>query len=154
MRVVTTEPLREGEALTRDEFERRYAAMPDARAELIEGIVHVASPTKDLHAAAQFILTGWLFTYAARTPHVMGRDNLSYRLNERNELQPDLVLMLSPARGGRARIDAEGFLVGAPELVVEVAVASAERDLGAKRALYQRAGVQEYLVWEAEAQQL
>lgn len=139
--------------LTRTEFEQRYAAMPDARAELIEGVVHMASPTKDLHAAAHALLVGWAVTYVARTPGVRARDNLSYRLDENNELQPDLVLMLAPTRGGRARIDPDGFLVGAPELIIEIAVASAGRDLGTKFRLYQRAKVQEYLVWDAEAQQ-
>ncbi|MCI0525278.1 MAG: hypothetical protein L0Y75_08465, partial [Acidobacteria bacterium] len=35
-------PLEPGDRLTRDEFERRYAAMPDLKkAELIEGIVYM-----------------------------------------------------------------------------------------------------------------
>ncbi|MCS6773767.1 MAG: Uma2 family endonuclease [Thermoflexales bacterium] len=147
-------PLVSGERLSRAEFERRYEAMLDARAELVEGVVYMCSPTKDRHAAAHILLAGWVLTYASRTPGALARDNLSYRLDEHNELQPDLVLMLSPACGGQARIDAEGFLVGAPELVIEVAVATVARDLGIKFELYQRVGVREYLVWDAEAQQV
>nr|WP_279611514.1 hypothetical protein [Thermostichus vulcanus] len=48
-------PLRElpilesGDRLTRREFERRYAAMPERiKAELIEGVVYVASPVRAL----------------------------------------------------------------------------------------------------------
>ncbi|MGC8713934.1 MAG: hypothetical protein ACP5RH_16210, partial [Leptodesmis sp.] len=38
-------PLENGDRLTRLEFERRYTAMPDLKkAELIEGIVYMASP--------------------------------------------------------------------------------------------------------------
>lgn len=38
-------PLQSGDRLTRPEFERRYAAAPHIKkAELIEGIVYVASP--------------------------------------------------------------------------------------------------------------
>jgi hypothetical protein len=38
-------PLRNGDHLTRDEFERRYDAMPDLKkAELIDGVVFVPSP--------------------------------------------------------------------------------------------------------------
>jgi len=38
-------PLRNGDHLTRDEFERRYEAMPHVnKAELIEGVVHMPSP--------------------------------------------------------------------------------------------------------------
>lgn len=46
MRTATVEPLVDGEALNREAFERRYQAMPDARAELIEGGVYVTSPTR------------------------------------------------------------------------------------------------------------
>ncbi|MCS6773768.1 MAG: Uma2 family endonuclease [Anaerolineae bacterium] len=147
------QPLVSGERLSRAEFERRYEAMPDVRAELIEGVVHMNSPTRASHSAAHLALATWLGTYAARTPGVLAHDNLSYRLDDRSELQPDLLLMLSPACGGRARVDAEGFLVGVPELIIEVAAASAEYDLGAKFRLYQRAEVPEYLVWDAEAKQ-
>ena len=35
---------------------------------------------------------------------------------------------------------------GAPELIVEVAVSSRSRDFGAKKRLYERAGVREYLI--------
>jgi hypothetical protein len=39
--------LKDGDRLTREEFERRYDAMPDLKkAELIEGVVHVASPVR------------------------------------------------------------------------------------------------------------
>ena len=38
-------PLRNGDHLTRDEFERRYQAMPGVnKAELVEGVVHMPSP--------------------------------------------------------------------------------------------------------------
>ena len=37
---------------------------------------------------------------------------------------------------------------GAPELIVEVAVSSRSRDFGAKKRLYERAGVQEYITVE------
>ena len=40
-------PLEPGDRLTRDEFERRYAAMPQGiKAELLEGLVHMPSPTR------------------------------------------------------------------------------------------------------------
>jgi hypothetical protein len=40
-------PLQSGDRLTRPEFERRYAASPHIKkAELIEGIVYVASPLR------------------------------------------------------------------------------------------------------------
>ena len=51
-------PLRNGDHLTREEFERRYSAMPELkRAELIEGVVYMPSPVRidehgSPHAAA------------------------------------------------------------------------------------------------------
>ena len=40
-------PLENGDRLTRDEFERRYEAMPHLKkAELIEGVVYVPSPVR------------------------------------------------------------------------------------------------------------
>lgn len=42
---LTLPPLENGDKLTRIEFERRYHAMPQLKkAELIEGIVYMASP--------------------------------------------------------------------------------------------------------------
>lgn len=136
-----------GERLSREEFERRHAATPKAKAELIKGVVRMSPHAKVLkleHAQTHLLLATWLGVYAAHTPSALALDNVSYRVDAQNELQPDLVLML---RDGRAYVDAEGFLAGAPELVIEVAVSTADRDLGAKREVYQRAGVQEYAVW-------
>ncbi|MCS7088659.1 MAG: Uma2 family endonuclease [Thermoflexales bacterium] len=141
-------PLVPGEPLSRDEFERRHAAAPRLKAELIHGVVHVPPLAKVLkleHAQTHLLLATWLGVYAAHTPDALALDNISYRVDEHNELQPDLVLML---RTGRAHIDGEGFLAGAPELVIEVAVSTAERDLGVKRSVYESAGVQEYAVWQ------
>lgn len=43
-------PLESGDRLTRAEFERRYEATPEKfKAELIEGVVYVASPVRAFH---------------------------------------------------------------------------------------------------------
>ena len=44
----------------------------------------------------------------------------------------------------------DGYLCGAPELVVEIARSSRAFDLGQKKDDYERAGVQEYVVVELE----
>jgi hypothetical protein len=66
--------LREGERLSRAEFERRYQAMPaGARAELIEGVVHMPSPVRqEQHGGPHFDFIGWLAMYRAYTPGVRG----------------------------------------------------------------------------------
>lgn len=49
-------------------------------------------------------------------------------------------------------IDGDGYLQGAPELVVEVAASSTSYDLHQKKATYARHGVQGYLVLQANEQ--
>ena len=141
-------PLRNGDHLTRDEFERRYAAMPHVKkAELIEGVVHMPSPvTADEHGEPHFDLNGWLFVYRAHTPLVRGGDNCTLRLDLDNEPQPDGYLRLLPEREGQATL-VDGYVTGAPELIVEIAASSASYDLHEKRDAYRRNGVREYVVW-------
>jgi Uma2 family endonuclease len=49
--------------------------------------------------------------------------------------------------GGQSRIDENDYLVGAPELVVEIAASSVSIDLHEKLRAYHRNGVKEYLTW-------
>lgn len=142
-------PLQNGDRLTRAEFERRYDAMPGLKkAELIDGVVYMASPVSHSnHGRPHIHLAGWLTQYAALTPGVDIGDNSSLKLGAANEPQPDALLMIRPECGGRARLDADDYLVGAPELVAEVAASSASYDLHDKLDVYRRHGVQEYLVW-------
>jgi Uma2 family endonuclease len=53
------------------------------------------------------------------------------------------------ARGykGSATVNDEGYVVGAPELVIEIANTSADYDLHQKMNVYRRNGVAEYAVW-------
>jgi Uma2 family endonuclease len=141
--------LENGDRLTRAEFERRYNAMPQLKkAELIEGVVYVPSPVRHRqHGLPHAHLVGWLFHYAANTPGVEVGDNSSVRLDLDNEPQPDALLFIDPACGGQVRINDDGIIEGAPELVAEVASSSVSYDLHAKLHVYRRNGVHEYLVW-------
>lgn len=142
-------PLENGDVLTRAEFERRYEAMPHLKkAELIEGVVYVPSPVRHrAHSRPHFHLAAWLGQYEAGTPGVEAGDNGSVRLDLDNEPQPDALLFIDPACGGQAHIDADDYIAGAPELVVEVAASSASYDLHVKLRVYRRNGVREYIVW-------
>ena len=143
-------PLESGDRLTRAEFERRYATRPDIKkAELVEGVVYVASPVKlPEHAEPHADVVWWLGAYRKRHPGCRVADNGTVRLDESNEPQPDAMLFREAGSGGQARIDDDGYLEGAPELVVEVSASSASYDLGAKKAAYERNGVREYIVWQ------
>jgi Uma2 family endonuclease len=145
-------PLQNGDRLTRAEFERRYAAMPHLKkAELIEGVVYRPSPVRHIeHGRPHFHLNGWLLHYAAYTPGVDGGDNSSLRLDLKNEPQPDAFLRLLPSYGGESDVDEDGYVVGAPELIAEVAASSVSYDLGDKREAYRRNGVRAYVVWRVQ----
>jgi Uma2 family endonuclease len=140
--------LENGDRLSRDEFERRYAAMPECKkAELIEGIVYMTSAVRREHSEPHFVLSGWLAAYALATPQVRGADNSTLRLDLDNEPQPDLLLRLLQEFGGTCRPTADGYLEGPPELAIEIAASSASYDLHQKLNAYRRNGVREYLVW-------
>jgi hypothetical protein len=78
--------LENGDRLSRAEFERRYDAMPKLhRAELIEGEVHMPSPTRwRLHGGRHADLLAWMGGYRARTPGVEVGDSSSIRLDMEN----------------------------------------------------------------------
>lgn len=141
-------PLQAGDFLTRPEFERRYLAHPEIKkAELIEGIVYMPSPVKaKYHGDPHFTMIAWLGAYQFNTSGVKGSDNATLRMDLLNEPQPDALLRLAPELGGQCAIDSDGYLVGAPELIVEIAASSRSYDLHQKKEVYARHGVQEYLV--------
>lgn len=141
--------LEAGDHLSRDEFERRYEAMPHLKkAELIEGVVYMPSPVRQpQHGRPHHHLSTWLGVYEAGTPGVEGGVTSTVRLDPANEPQPDGLLFIDPARGGQIRLSADDYLEGAPELAAEVSASTVSIDLHTKLAVYQRNGVQEYIVW-------
>ena len=143
-------PLENGDRLTRHEFEQRYQAMPQLKkAELIEGMVYVASPLRfEPHAEPHSSIVGWLWVYRIATPSVRLGDNATVRLDMDNEPQPDALLRLEPNVGGQSHLSEDGYVEGAPELIAEVAASSAAYDLRDKLRVYRRNQVQEYLVWQ------
>lgn len=149
-------PLNSGDRLTRAQFERIYAAHPEIKkAELIEGVVYVPSPTRHReHGKPHFHTIGWLNLYSAATPGVEGSDNATLRLDFENEPQPDGLLRLLPEYGGNSKVGEDGYLEGAPELIVEVAASSASYDLNQKKRVYARSGVAEYIVFIAHEQRV
>lgn len=153
---VSVPRLENGDRLTRTEFERRYAATPEKfKAELIEGVVYVASPVraKD-HGRPHAYIMGWLIAYVAATPGVDIANNSTVRLDLDNEPQPDALLRIEPEFGGKSRITEDDYIEGSPELVLEIAASSASVDMNAKLNAYRRNGVQEYIVWQIYENQI
>jgi Uma2 family endonuclease len=141
--------LESGDRLTRAEFHRRCCARPDIKkAELVEGVVYVASPVRlDGHGNEDNLVHMWLGVYAARYPDLSVGANTTVLLDADNEVQPDALLVWrTPTKPG-AHVTESGYVTGAPLLVVEVAASSASYDLHDKLRAYRRAGTQEYIVW-------
>jgi Uma2 family endonuclease len=140
-------PLYNGDRLTQAEFHRRYEAYPeDVKFELIGGTVYMASPLRWPHGSYHPTLSGLLFLYVAATPGVEVLDNTTTILGEESEPQPDLALRILREFGGQSRINAKEYIVGAPELLAEIAHSSEAIDMHQKKDDYQRAGVREYIV--------
>lgn len=144
--------LEPGDRLTRDEFERRYSAMPNVKkAELIDGVVYMPSPVRlNRHGKPHSSMNFWLATYRAMTPLVEIGANSTVRLDMRNEPQPDVLLMIANRILGNATISIDDYVEGAPELVAEISASSVSFDLHTKFDVYRRVGVKEYIVWRVE----
>jgi Uma2 family endonuclease len=138
-------PLAPGPRLDRATFHERYKAMPPhVRAELVGGVVYMASPLSPSHGRPDQLIAFWIGYYQTYTPWTDGASNATTIFDDFGEHQPDQSLWISEERGGRARI-VDGFIEGPPELIVEIGVSSRAFDLGPKKADYERAGVLEYL---------
>jgi Uma2 family endonuclease len=137
--------------LSRPEFEWRYAASPHVKkAELIEGVVYVASPLRFvLHAEPHGNLVAWLGIYKAMTPGLRMGIEPTVRLDFDNEPQPDVMLFLDESVGGQVHLTADGYMEGPPELTVEVAASSVAIDTGSKKQAYCRNGALEYIIWQS-----
>jgi Uma2 family endonuclease len=138
--------LENGAHLDSAEFERRYQAMPHVnKAELIEGVVYMPSPVRaSVHGTPHARIQWWLTHYSVFTPSVQVADNATVRLDRTNVPQPDILMMIE--RGGQSRLDADGYVAGAPELVAEIAADRASIEGNAKMEAYRRNGVREYLI--------
>lgn len=141
--------------MSREEFHRVYEQMPeDFKAELIGGIVYVASPLKRRHGTNHLPLGSLFFAYEGTTPGVESSDNTTILLGDESEPQPDLFLRILPEYGGQSKTTADDYILGAPELHAEVAHSSRAIDLHGKLDDYSRYGVLEYLVVCLREQQL
>ena len=147
-------PLRDGDHLTRDEFMRRWEAMPNLKwAELIDGVVHMPSPISKIHGDFHIRMSGWLVFYVTARPQCQLLSAGTWLMSPNSAPQPDLALCLRPEHGGQSR-DEGAYAAGAPELIVEVSHTTSTKDTGVKLRLYERSGVREYLIVRPSKRQL
>ncbi len=147
-------PLENGDRLTLVEFEQRYSAMRNLKkAELIEGIVYMASPLRiRQHGNPHARIITWLGAYWSAIPEIELGDNCTVRLDADNEPQPDALLRIET--DGQSTISEDGYVEGAPELIAEIAASTVSIDLHDKLKVYRRNQVQEYIVWRVDDQEL
>jgi Uma2 family endonuclease len=138
--------LESGDRLDQKTFHERYEAMPEhIRAELVGGIVFLPSPWKTPHGRMRAKVCYWLCNYVDATPNTEALDNATVILDPDSEPQPDASLLITAAGQGQTHEENE-YIVGAPELIVEVALSTEAIDLHLKRSDYERVGVREYVV--------
>lgn len=114
----------------------------DQKADLIEGVLFMASPENIEHND----LVGWL--NAVLREYVEHRElgrvtvnRVAYRVSDRSAPEPDIGFI----DVSRAHIIRSGYVDGPPDVAIEVVSPdSMERDYRDKRTLYERAGVREY----------
>lgn len=140
--------LESGDEMSREEFHRIYEQAPENfKAELIGGVVYVASPVRVSHGQPHALLSALFVAYESRTQGVEVCDNSTVMLGKDCEVQPDLLLRILPECGGRSQTNENDYIEGPPEFVTEIALTSRSVDLNAKKRQYTRYGVLEYLVW-------
>jgi Uma2 family endonuclease len=129
-------------AITFEEFCR--LVNEDQKADLIDGVIYMASPEN----ADANDLVGWL--YWLLRAYVRKKDlgkvyfsRVAYRLDNTNAPEPDIGFI----RQGRLHAVRRGSVQGPPDLAIEVASPeSVERDYERKRQQYERFGVREYWI--------
>jgi Uma2 family endonuclease len=119
------------------------------RIELIDGVAYVTPAPRPVHQLIVTNLIGILLpVIRGRRLGMLYASPVDVRLSAHDLVQPDLLFI---ARD-RLSIMTDVAIEGPPDLVVEIlSPGTRERDLGAKRDLYARAGVREYWVIDPEA---
>lgn len=143
-------PMTTGQSFTASAFLHRYQQTPPGlRAELLEGVVTVRMGTGAPHADAHAFFVMWLGMFQARNPGWKVMVQPTVVLPGENVVEPDVALLEKGRTHGE-----HGYLEGAPTLVVEIAHSTLHRDLYKKKAIYRRAGLPIYLVWDVSSQKL
>ena len=114
----------------------------DERWELIDGVAYAMSPAPSIKHQDVVLRLSIRIEQPLRgrpcRPFIAPTD---VKLSESDVVQPDILVVCDPGRITPSHIE------GAPDLIVEVlSPGTSAKDLRDKKALYERAGVREYLV--------
>ncbi|WP_295384314.1 Uma2 family endonuclease [uncultured Thiodictyon sp.] len=120
-----------------------YRSWPDdQRWELIDGVAYAMSPAPSIkHQDVVLRLSSRIEQQLRGKPCRPFVAPTDVKLSESDVVQPDILVVCDPGKITPSHIE------GAPDLIVEVlSPGTSARDLRDKKALYERAGVREYLV--------
>lgn len=142
--ILDATPLVAGDFLTREEFLERWESCPEIKkAELIGGVVYMAPSVGIEHGHSDMRLITWLMTYVAHTPGTDAANNVTWYMLD-DAPQPDSAIWINSQCGGQSFEDGN-YRRGGPELAAEISHSSSAYDLHQKLALYEAAGVLEYI---------
>jgi hypothetical protein len=136
----------DGQHLDQPTFHERYEAMPpETRAELIGGVVFMTPPHRLSYGRMGMLVTGWHSWHEMKTAGLDGANHCTIKMDVQCEVEPECSLRMPETLGGKSWIDEEGYLCGAPEMVVEIDDHSRDLDLILKKSEYERVGILQYL---------
>jgi Uma2 family endonuclease len=131
-------------------FEEFLDLSPDGeKADLLDGVIYVASPDNTIAAD----LNGWLYSLIYTFVEVidLGKayvSRVAFRIGPKRGPEPDIGFVPKELESMRTR----GYIDGPPSLAVEiVSPDSVSRDYVQKRAIYEEAGVREYWIIDPDA---
>jgi Uma2 family endonuclease len=145
-----TRPIPQTKLVTFEEF--CVLVREDQKADLIDGVIQMASP--DNTEANDLCV--WLLRLLGDFVEIkdLGKvfaNRVAFRITQHRAPEPDVAFV----RKGRLEVIQRGHVAGAPDLAVEiVSPESVERDYETKRALYEEAGVEEYWILDEVQQEV
>jgi Uma2 family endonuclease len=125
---------------------------PDQKADLIDGVIYMASP-EGIKASR---LYGWLFVVLGHYLELTDLGEIfgsrtAFRLGVKDSPEPDIAFV----KKERLHLARESYFAGPPDVAMEiVSPESVDRDYHKKRALYERAGVAEYWIIDEEMRKI
>ena len=136
--------------ITFDEFYE--IVREDEKADLIDGVIHMASPESLEGNKLVFWLARLIGDYVEETEQGdVYVSRVAFRLSKHQSPEPDIAFV----HKDRRHLDRYGFFDGAPDAAFEfVSPESVQRDYEKKRKQYQTAGVREYWIIDEAMQEV
>ncbi len=121
--------------------------------EVIDNVLYMSPAPKYNHQNLLFLL-------AKRIDNFIGKTNIGeviispfdvYFEDLLSAVQPDLLVVLNE---NRHILKEDGYMHGAPDIIIEILSSDKKRDLVKKKSLYERAGVREYFTVNPESREI